>query len=299
MLSNVRKLADVERVRSYSGHRAAVYRLAADGKTGFFSAGSEGVLVHWGLNQPEVGKAVLIANSPIFALKSKNETVYAGTFDGRILSNKGFVEQRPGAIFGLDLVENNLLSIGKEGDFSAYETAQTKLLTEHKLGRENLRCIKIHPTLPLVVVSGSDGIIRILESANMHEIEAYASHKSSVFSLEFSKEGKLLYSAGRDAHIKVFDFETMSLLHDIPAHFFSINDLKLIYNDKYLASASMDKTIRIWKTDDMRLIKVIDRARHDGHSSSVNALLWNKQNETLISAGDDKNIFEWKIEPYV
>jgi WD40 repeat protein len=292
------KLADATRILSYPGHMAPIYRLALHSDSGFCSAGSDGFLVRWKHNFPDFGTALIRTTSPIFAIESEEESVYAGLFDGKIISNTGLEAARSASIFGLELFDKKLFCVGKEGDFSVFDLSSKKVLFQNKLSLDNLRCVIKHPILPLIVVSGSDGKIRILELEGMREIEVLESHKASVFVLEFSKDGKKLYTAGRDAHIKVFDFDSLKLLQDVPAHFFSINDLKLIYGDKYLASASMDKTIRIWRTQDMKLMKVIDKARNNGHSSSVNALLWNEKSETLISAGDDKNIFEWKIEFY-
>ena len=298
MLSRIPKLADAYCILSYPGHLAPIYRLASHSDSGFISAGSDGFLVRWEYNYPDNGTALIRTASPIFAIESEGDSVYAGLFDGKLISNTGFESMRSASIFGLELVDNRLYCVGKGGDFSVFDLSSNQILLQKNLSLENLRCVKKHPKLPLIVVSGSDGKIRIFESEGMREIEVFESHKASVFALEFSKDGKTLYSAGREAGIKVFDFDSLNLLHDVPAHFFSINDLKLVYDEKYLASASMDKTIRIWRTEDMKLIKVIDKARNNGHSSSVNALLWNEKSETLISAGDDKNIFEWKIEFY-
>jgi WD40 repeat protein len=56
----------------------------------------------------------------------------------------------------------------------------------------------------------------------------------------------------------------------------------------------MDKSIKVWNTEDMKLLKVIDRARHGGHGTSVNKILWLSEHR-LVSAGDDRNIIIWDI----
>ena len=45
-----------------------------------------------------------------------------------------------------------------------------------------------------------------------------------------------------------------------------------------------------------KLLKVIDKARHAGHGTSVNKLLWTGHEELLISAGDDRAISVWDLE---
>jgi hypothetical protein len=41
-------------------------------------------------------------------------------------------------------------------------------------------------------------------------------------------------------------------------------------------------------------LKVIDKARHAGHGTSVNKLLWTPNR--LLSASDDRSISAWDIE---
>ncbi|HEU5146590.1 MAG TPA: WD40 repeat domain-containing protein, partial [Chryseosolibacter sp.] len=39
----------------------------------------------------------------------------------------------------------------------------------------------------------------------------------------------------------------------------------------------------------------IDRARHAGHGTSVNKLLWTQYQDELLSASDDRSISVWQI----
>jgi WD40 repeat protein len=57
----------------------------------------------------------------------------------------------------------------------------------------------------------------------------------------------------------------------------------------------MDKSIKVWDTNELRLLKVIDKARHAGHGTSVNKLLWTSYNNQLLSASDDRTISVWHI----
>jgi WD40 repeat protein len=58
----------------------------------------------------------------------------------------------------------------------------------------------------------------------------------------------------------------------------------------------MDKSIKIWDLQEMKLLKVIDRARHAGHRTSVNKLLWTDFNNQLLSGSDDRSISVWDIQ---
>jgi WD40 repeat protein len=56
----------------------------------------------------------------------------------------------------------------------------------------------------------------------------------------------------------------------------------------------MDKTIKIWDADTLRLRKVIDRARHAGHSTSINKVLWLSA-VTFATASDDRTVAVWEV----
>ena len=57
----------------------------------------------------------------------------------------------------------------------------------------------------------------------------------------------------------------------------------------------MDKSIKVWDAETFQLLKVIDKARHAGHGTSVNRLLWTNHNNLLVSASDDRSISIWDL----
>jgi WD40 repeat protein len=67
------------------------------------------------------------------------------------------------------------------------------------------------------------------------------------------------------------------------------------YIAAYFATCSMDKTVKIWDAKTFRLLKVIDRARHAGHGTSVNKLFWPARVNSLVSCSDDRTISVWDL----
>ena len=57
----------------------------------------------------------------------------------------------------------------------------------------------------------------------------------------------------------------------------------------------MDKSIKIWDAREYKLLKVIDKARHAGHGTSINKLWWSEYENLLVSASDDKKISVWNL----
>jgi WD40 repeat protein len=79
------------------------------------------------------------------------------------------------------------------------------------------------------------------------------------------------------------------------AHLYAINHLDFSPNGKHFVTCSMDKSIKVWDAEKLKLLKVIDRARHAGHGTSVNKVLWTKYQDQLLSASDDRTISVWNL----
>jgi len=85
------------------------------------------------------------------------------------------------------------------------------------------------------------------------------------------------------------------LRHTVAAHMFAINSLSISPKHDFFATGSMDKSIKVWDLETFRLLKVIDKSRHAGHTTSVNKVLWTNYNNQLLSCSDDKKISIWDL----
>jgi hypothetical protein len=103
---------------------------------------------------------------------------------------------------------------------------------------------------------------------------------------------EILLCGGRDAHLRWVDKKDYTVINSIPAHNYAIYKIGFSPDKKIFATASRDKTLKIWDAAANQIIQRIEQTS-DGHLNSVNTLLWMDDN-TLISAGDDRSINIWK-----
>jgi WD40 repeat protein len=144
-------------------------------------------------------------------------------------------------------------------------------------------------------VGYSDHYIRIFDIDTLSMKQEWPAHGNSVFTLRYSPDGNFLFSGSRDARLKVWDVQAGYLqTAEIVAHMYAINHIEFSRDGKHFVTCSMDKSIKVWDLEELKLLKVIDKARHAGHGTSVNKLLWN--HDLLLSASDDRSISAWDIE---
>jgi WD40 repeat protein len=124
----------------------------------------------------------------------------------------------------------------------------------------------------------------------------WVAHNNSVFTVRYTPDEKFLLSGSRDARLKVWDASgSYRQSGEVVAHLYAINHLEFSPDGKHFVTCSMDKSIKVWDTEKLKLLKVIDRARHAGHGTSVNKVLWTTYLDQLLSASDDRTISVWNI----
>jgi WD40 repeat protein len=297
---------EVGKITTLTGHKDCIYTLERSDKNNiFFSAAADGMVVAWDLENPETGQLVAKVPNSIYAIKyisSANQLLVGQNFEGLHLidlkSKKELasVKITTSAIFDIKLIEEYVLVATGDGHLLVLEGTNLSTVARLKFSDKSARSIAVNGQKKVFAVGFSDNSIRIFDLKNFELINTIPAHQSSIFTLEFSKDGRFLLSGGRDAHIKIWDAESFLLKESIVAHMYAVNDLDYREDGKYFASCSMDKSIKVWEAENFKLLKVIDRSRHAGHGTSVNKLLWSSYKDQLISCSDDRTISVWSLQ---
>lgn len=299
-------MVKVEKLLTFTGHKDAVYTLESSGSPDvFFSAGGDGHVVAWDINNPSSGRLIAKVSASVYALhylESKNWLVVGQNYEGIHLidlkTNKehGSLKLTDGAIYEMKSFGHLLLVAAAKGQFFVVDLDQMIVLKEIKVGEHNLRDIYIQNE-EFFYVASSDGFIRKFCWSDLKCIHQVHGHDPAAFSVTMPKGCQQMISAGRDAKLKFWEVnEGFQLQETVNAHMYAINDLAFSPTEQYFATASMDKTIKIWDYNKRKLLKVIDKARHDGHLTSVNKLLWLVEKDYLVSCSDDRSIGVWRLE---
>lgn len=296
----------VEKIDTFGGHRDPVYALERGPLAEqFFSAGGDGQVVLWHLNRPDLGELIAKVPTSIYALAlhPNSGLLWVGqNYEGVHLIDPikkqevASLKLTTAAIFDIKFHKNDAFLALSDGVVAIVETDQLVVRKHLKASDQSARCIAVNPVERELAVGYSDKVVRIFDLTTYELKKVIQAHSNSIFTIAYSPDFQHLITAGRDAHLKIWDVEQNYSLHqDIAAHLFAINHLSFNSSGTLIATASMDKSIKIWNADTYKLVKVVDRARHAGHGTSVNKVLWTDYNEFLLSASDDRTISVWKL----
>ncbi len=296
---------EVEKLHTFTGHRDSIYSIQLDVSRRFlFSASGDGMIVKWDLENPQNGEVIAKVPNSIYAmhfLNSVNLLLAAQNYEGIHLldwQNKREVKSLKLAntyIFDIKSFNDLMFIASGDGLVTVINLTNWSIIAKINGSSKSARTIAINPLTHELAIGYSDYYIRIYDLYNYTKKYEWMAHQNSVFSLEYSQDFKTLWSASRDARINTWQVNNgYSFGQKIAAHLYAINSLAFSPNGKNFATGSMDKSVKIWESNTLQLLKVLDKARHAGHGTSVNKVLWTDNNH-ILSAGDDRTINYWKV----
>jgi WD40 repeat protein len=296
----------VNRLHSFTGHRDGVFALqrAAEDHL-FFSGSGDGMIVLWDFNRADEGDLIAKLPNSIYAVHYHRERdiVIAGhNYDGIHLldwknkSEVGSLQLTKAAVFDLQSWRDKLFVATGDGSFVVVDLGRLSILNRIKMSEKSVRTIAINTQRNEFAAGYSDNHIRIFDLENYQLKYQYTAHTNSVFTLRYTPDYNFLLSGSRDARLKAWDANAAyGLAAEVVAHMYAINHIEFSPDNKHFVTCSLDKSIKVWDAAELKLLKVIDRARHAGHGTSVNKLLWTPYHNRLLSASDDRTISCWSI----
>jgi WD repeat-containing protein 61 len=298
-------VTEVNKRASCQGHQDCIYAVAAFPESRHFcTAGADGMVVQWDLDNPETGEMVAKVSSTVYALCPVPDSgllIVGQNFDGiHLIDPVARKELRSlkltnAAIFDLKLWGELLFVACGDGSLVVVNIREWRTVQRAVISEKSLRSIAINPVTRELALGCSDHTVRVLGLDGLHSKQVIDCHTNSVFALTYSPDMSMLYSAGRDAHMRTFTVaDGYALKDDIIPHMYTVNQILFSPNGKVFATCSKDKSIRIWDAINLRPLKTIDRSSHAGHGTSVNRLLW-MDDSTLVSVSDDRMASIWDI----
>lgn len=297
---------NVEKLQSLTGHKDCLYSIASGDKRNLiYTSGGDGLVVEWDLDNPGLGKMIAKVPNSIFAIHynaEQNQLIVGQNFEGiHLIDLKSKAEQKSSKItssyiFDIKQVGSIIYCACGDGTLVLLSAGDLSVIRKINLSNKSLRSIAINRERNRLAIGSSDHRIYIIDLESLTVIHHLEGHTNSVFTVCYHPERDYLLSAGRDAHLKIWHSDSYELSNEVVAHMYAINHLDFSPDHQYFATCSMDKSIKIWDANSFKLLKVIDKARHAGHGTSVNKLLWSDYQNCLLSISDDRTASIWDIQ---
>jgi len=295
----------IERLHQLTGHRDAVYTLHGSGDPArFFSGSGDGMVVSWNLHNPENGELIARLPNSVYALHyfAPMETLIAGhnyegihVLDWKNKAEVASLKLTSAAIFDIQSLDNRLVVASGDGMVTLVDMKSFGILKGVKASEKSARTIAINRSRGEIAVGFSDCSIQVFDD-QLSLKKKWTAHENSVFTLRYTPDEQWLLSGSRDARLKSWSVQSgYQKAEEVVAHLYAINHIEFSPDGKHFVTCSMDKSIKVWDASALKLLKVIDRARHSGHATSVNKLLWTQHHNQLLSASDDRSISVWQI----
>lgn len=282
------------KLREFTGHTQAIYALASDtAGRAFFSAGGDGMLVRWQMNEAD-GVLIARTGAPVYSIAMHDDWLLAVTAQGILhhiaLSGHHISRQIQigSPVFRIIQTEEQVLLLQGNGKISVLNR-NLELQKTVTVSSRSLRSFAM--TSEGLVVSGSDGILYFLDQ-DFTVVRSQPLSGRTIFSMAYDPSEGDLYCGGLDAML--YRVRKDGAVQGIAAHMLHIHDLDIQAESRLMLSSSMDKTIKIWKLPGPDLLKVIDAQRMAAHTASVNKILWFDKNK-FISCADDRRLMSFEI----
>ena len=264
------------------------------------------MVVLWDMGAPDQGEVVAKLPNSVYALHhdaESNHLIVGHNYDGIHIidwKNKkelGSLQLTTGAIFDIQSFGKDVFVATGDGNLSKVDAMNLTILKQAARSSKSARTIAINQSRGELAVGYSDNFIRVFDIDSLTMKYEWDGHRNSVFTVRYTPDEQLLLSGSRDARLKAWDpAQNYGQAGEVVAHLYAINHLDFSPDGKHFVTCSMDKSIKVWDTEKLKLLKVIDKARHAGHGTSVNKVLWTSYNDQVLSASDDRTISIWGID---
>jgi WD40 repeat protein len=158
---------------------------------------------------------------------------------------------------------------------------------------ERLTCLSVHHAGESLATGSTDGTLTIADPHTGRTIHTIKAHPRDVQAVQYSPDGELIASGGRDGAIHLWSADTGEHLRTLSGKFGEVRCLAFSPDGRTLASGH-GGTVALWDVETGQ-----KRTTLNAHRFAVSALAYLPDGGTLVTAGWDRCIKFWTLEPIV
>lgn len=289
----------LELLDSFGDLKSPLYAIA-DGThaDSFFTASANGLVSEWNTEYGVSSEIQIKTSGAVFSLLYDETTklLWIGCQQNTIsvvdIEQKKEIQNynvHPGGVFDIKIVEDNVLSVGADGNVIEWNRKDASYSRTIPLSDTKIRRFAINTHEPELAFPFSNGEMEVVDPVFFNSIEKRKVNDLGVASCAYHPKKSILLTGGRDGEIHLWNTKKKyTPLMNFTAH--KANVYAIVFHPKghVFVTGSRDKEIKVWDAETLDFLCV------GGHTRSVNALHFLK-NGLLLSASDDGTIRLWKI----
>jgi WD40 repeat protein len=245
----------------FTGHTDAVRSLVfKPGTSVFFSAGSDGKVLKWDMNDPDRKYTVIINNelvNRIIDVSNDGKWLACGT-DGmgiQLFNISGSTSGQPVTFNGhnnriraLDFLPDNkhFLSAGADNQILMWDLSTGKNQLFATVDAQ-VQALAVSDDGRWTACGTESGKIILWETAKPENSTVLFQEKGNeVLSMSFNPAGNILATGDRNGNVKIWNLDRKTMVENLRGHSARITGLAFSKDGKILASTSYDATARLW-----------------------------------------------------
>jgi len=122
-------------------------------------------------------------------------------------------------------------------------------------------------------------------------IRTFKGHRSSVWSVSFSPDGRYVLSGSWDKTLKLWDVKTGKCIRTFKGHKHGVLSVSFSPDGRYVLSGSWDKTLKLWDVKTGKCIRTFE-----GHKHGVLSVSFSPDGRYVLSGSKDKTLKLWSLE---
>ncbi len=203
--------------------------------------------------------------------------------------------------------DDKLVASISKNEIKIWNLYSTNCIRTLSIPGKRTTCGSFLPGDALIVVGNMDGDLHLFDVASSSLIQTIeGAHKSGIWSLDISSNGKTMVTGGRDENLKFWEFKVVSTL--VPGTTTSVSNLlikhsktlqvnneviavKIDPNNKYVLASLHDNTVKVFYLDTLKFYLSLF-----GHKGLVLSIDVSQDSKLVITGSQDKNIKIWGLD---
>ncbi len=264
-LYNALKVKNKGSYIEFAGHDDNVNSIQfVPGGSEFYSADSEGKIMHFDLNNPGKKFKVLSDSGTVIkdiAISPDGRWLACATWTGIRLYNvssggnlvKSFNGHRGEVLAVSFLSDNSLITAGSDRQLLLWNVdAETNKTIQNQNTR--VQDIAVSSDGKMIAGATKEGKLLVWNQFNLEfedPVVIYEEQNNQVSAVCFSHDNSVLVSGDQQGNVKIWDIDNRELIQTLRGHVALIEDVDYSPDDKQLASVGRDGTIQIWETSNL------------------------------------------------